>query len=237
MHTPATVTDVVYWGALVLTGIGSSEDSRPGVRMVPSLRRWTVPMRHGALSVSGGQMVDSFAARFEQLRSRRDELLAWLTKRQQRRYECRHQQRHPVRYTQSDGRQVAREQCRACGHLGRALPLRALPPLEALPPVDDARLLRGLGYTWSYPDLRRAFTARYSARFGRLYTAYLESAEWAEKRRLVLRSAAGRCAGCHRVRALEVHHTTYSHIGAELLYQLIALCRECHSRTHYREVA
>lgn len=83
-------------------------------------------------------MVDSFAARFEQLRSRRDELLAWLTKRQQRRYECRHPQRHPVRYTQSDGRQVAREQCRACGHLGRALPLRALPPLEALPPVDDA---------------------------------------------------------------------------------------------------
>ena len=42
----------------------------------------------------------------------------------------------------------------------------------------------------------------------------------------------GVCEACGEVRATEVHHLTYKHIGSEFLWELVAICRACHERYH-----
>src|SRR5262249_17294921 len=67
------------------------------------------------------------------------------------------------------------------------------------------------------------------------YESYLSSPEWDDRRALVLKRARGICEGCGQVPATEVHHLTYSHVGNELLWQLVAVCRRCHARVHNPE--
>lgn len=61
--------------------------------------------------------------------------------------------------------------------------------------------------------------------------AYLDSPEWAERRRLVLDRDEHRCQarleGCLG-RASQVHHLTYAHCQLEPLFDLVAVCRLCH---------
>jgi 5-methylcytosine-specific restriction endonuclease McrA len=64
------------------------------------------------------------------------------------------------------------------------------------------------------------------------YGAYLSSEEWAERRRLVLERAGLICQGCRRARATQVHHLTYVHVGEEFLWELAAICNDCHERLH-----
>lgn len=65
-----------------------------------------------------------------------------------------------------------------------------------------------------------------------LYADYLKSQEWADRRERVLRRAGYRCEGCQDRPANEVHHLTYDHWGNEFLFELVAMCGECHSRWH-----
>jgi 5-methylcytosine-specific restriction endonuclease McrA len=64
------------------------------------------------------------------------------------------------------------------------------------------------------------------------YGKYLPSKEWKEKRRLVMLRSQGICEGCRRQPASEVHHLTYQNVGDEFLFQLAALCHQCHDRLH-----
>jgi hypothetical protein len=68
--------------------------------------------------------------------------------------------------------------------------------------------------------------------FKRKYDIYLESPEWREKRAVVLKRANGVCEGCLLRKATQVHHTTYDHFGDEFMFELIAICDECHKRLH-----
>lgn len=70
----------------------------------------------------------------------------------------------------------------------------------------------------------------------RRYTAYLESAEWHTKRRLVFKRCSGMCEGCGMRPAAEVHHLTYEHVFNEFLWELTAVCVPCHERAHRRDV-
>jgi 5-methylcytosine-specific restriction endonuclease McrA len=70
--------------------------------------------------------------------------------------------------------------------------------------------------------------AEYRAR----YHAYLETPQWREKSQLVISRAGGVCQGCGKARATQAHHLTYEHIGNELLWELVAVCRPCHERAH-----
>lgn len=66
----------------------------------------------------------------------------------------------------------------------------------------------------------------------RNYNAYLESDAWKAKRILVFKRAGGICEGCGEAPATQVHHQTYAHVGNEFLFELVALCDECHNRLH-----
>lgn len=64
------------------------------------------------------------------------------------------------------------------------------------------------------------------------YEAYLKTQEWSDKRQRVLVRDNFLCQGCLINRATQVHHTTYSHLGKELFFQLISLCDDCHKNIH-----
>lgn len=69
------------------------------------------------------------------------------------------------------------------------------------------------------------------------YNLYLASDAWKRRRALVLQRAAGSCEGCGVAAAAEVHHLTYANAGAEFLFELVAMCADCHQRFHAAEEA
>lgn len=64
------------------------------------------------------------------------------------------------------------------------------------------------------------------------YAEYLQSEDWWERRTLVVERANGRCEGCRKAEAVDVHHLSYEHVTAEFLFELVALCAACHERIH-----
>lgn len=72
-----------------------------------------------------------------------------------------------------------------------------------------------------------------SAKWWRRYTLYLEhDPGWKRRRALVLKRSGGMCEGCGEKPATQVHHTdyrTYNAIGREMLWELRAICDECHA--------
>lgn len=64
------------------------------------------------------------------------------------------------------------------------------------------------------------------------YSDYLNSPEWKAKRRKVIERAKGICEGCGINATEEVHHLTYARAGREMLFDLVALCVECHHAIH-----
>lgn len=67
------------------------------------------------------------------------------------------------------------------------------------------------------------------------YDAYLETPEWLALRDLVLDRSDGVCEGCGLQRAVQVHHVTYEHVFHEFLWELRAVCLDCHKRIHDEE--
>lgn len=66
------------------------------------------------------------------------------------------------------------------------------------------------------------------------YADYLQTAEWQELRRSMVRAAGFRCQWCSTNRQrLDVHHKTYERRGRELRDDLIVLCGECHRQHHF----
>jgi hypothetical protein len=64
----------------------------------------------------------------------------------------------------------------------------------------------------------------------RRYHAYMQSAEWKRKRMLVLKREDFWCESCRERPATTAHHLTYAHVGHEPLFELKAICGECHKQ-------
>jgi 5-methylcytosine-specific restriction endonuclease McrA len=64
------------------------------------------------------------------------------------------------------------------------------------------------------------------------YSEYLRTEQWQSKRRLVFQRAKNLCEGCRCAQATEVHHVSYEHFKDELLFELVALCFDCHRKVH-----
>lgn len=61
---------------------------------------------------------------------------------------------------------------------------------------------------------------------------YLNSPQWASKRKLALARAHYHCEMCHAETNLHVHHITYRNLYNELPSDIIALCPSCHTLVH-----
>jgi hypothetical protein len=128
-----------------------------------------------------------------------------------------------------------RPQCLACGELvGQVIAKTKLPP--NVPPVN-----KGLweAYRIRRKNERDEIIQRHirkqknsSTEWRAKYNAYLNSPDWRAKRAAVLKRAGGICEGCGSRPATQAHHRTYSHVFEEFLFELVALCDECHDRIH-----
>lgn len=67
------------------------------------------------------------------------------------------------------------------------------------------------------------------------YNEYLRSPAWRDRAALVKKRAGGICEGCGTRPAAQVHHVTYKHVGNEFLWELRAICNNCHERIHGEE--
>jgi 5-methylcytosine-specific restriction endonuclease McrA len=74
--------------------------------------------------------------------------------------------------------------------------------------------------------------AKSRAEWRSLYRQYLATPHWQARRQHVMQRCNGICEGCRERSAREVHHLTYQHVGEELLFELVALCDDCHDRVH-----
>ena len=94
----------------------------------------------------------------------------------------------------------------------------------------------GQGLWQSYDEQHRADLCIRKARIAELrkmpFTEYRLTKEWRARRSRVLLRAGNRCELCNASGLLDVHHRTYDRYGDELLSDLIALCRPCHSKYH-----
>jgi len=87
-------------------------------------------------------------------------------------------------------------------------------------------------------DLDQTFEDTWKTRSDRLgglsYAKYLESQEWREVRaKAAKRPHYQACWHFGSTEGLEIHHRSYKWIGTKhAMRGLVALCRECHQRTH-----
>lgn len=146
-------------------------------------------------------------------------------------FDCKHLHQNIVRRTLRGGSTAIVRQCADCGD--------ALPnPIkkssiggneESLPQFDGC-----LGEAWRDARQREVAEAleffRTAAKAS--HREYLKSAVWARKRAAVMKRANGICEGCLEAPATAVHHLDYSHLGDELLWELVAVCDSCHGRAH-----
>lgn len=64
------------------------------------------------------------------------------------------------------------------------------------------------------------------------YAEYLNSPAWALLRNKVVERCGDVCEGCRSAPVDDVHHLTYQHIYQEFAFELVGLCRSCHTRWH-----
>lgn len=151
--------------------------------------------------------------------------------------QCLHDRSRIVRYQTQGGGAQARKQCLECGDVFGS----AVRAVGSYPNWDS-----GLLVMWIERRIaqRKAVFARHESLQTvdlidkrEQHAAYLQSQTWRIKRKRVLERCGGACEGCRDQRATQVHHLTYKHWGRELLFELVALCDECHAVCHEDRVA
>lgn len=152
--------------------------------------------------------------------------------------ECQHLQSEVRWRLQSNGVRIYQRQCLCC-HQVVGTAVKHSEVKGEVPPFDveareaywrnhcDANLRR-------LDDERAQRLEEYRAR----YRDYLQTAKWARKRSAVLKRDCFVCQaaieGCTH-NATDVHHKTYANVFDEPLFDLIAVCRNCHERLHEKE--
>ena len=143
-------------------------------------------------------------------------------------WECEHKA-HELRTRRIVGGGIQyRQQCLRCGQsVGNAV---SHAQVQVLPPEWDELLHP------KWQESRRALSEQRRLKDSQSrrdeYQRYLATPQWRARRDKVLQREGFVCQGCLSARATEVHHKNYEHIGAELLFDLVAVCAECHRRAH-----
>lgn len=150
--------------------------------------------------------------------------------------ECNHSDLKLCIYKDAAGNTHFRRQCQSCGEMkGTAVARNA---------VGDAQLTEhrpnlNAEYEGARQRERDAIVQKHiriqkakSGAFSKAYADHLASEKWQRIRRKVLERAKNLCEGCLERAATQVHHKSYDHLGEEFMFELLALCQECHERLH-----
>ncbi len=141
---------------------------------------------------------------------------------------CEHKSTEVRRRTYANGTKVACRQCLICGNSQGCVPKNKV-ILYSLPEWDET-----ISERWRERAQTRYDSQRESERreFFDWYNQYLLTPEWQSLRRRVLLRSGGLCEGCRLRPAVQVHHLTYERVGKEMLFDLAAVCLECHEKIH-----
>jgi hypothetical protein len=136
-------------------------------------------------------------------------------------------------------RQVAggqRQYLRQCVHCGERLwpPVpRATVNCAMVRPFDEgAEGRRRDQRRAAYERLRDAERTRERAEWFACHDRYLQTPQWQRLRVAVLERAHHWCEGCGQRRATIAHHLHYQRWQREMLFDLVAVCDECHRQIH-----
>ena len=130
------------------------------------------------------------------------------------------------------GSQSYVRQCIQCGKTSQ--PVKATVALAELNGHVATKYDNELESNWYTRKSKEYGEARKRYRKKRVdsYGDYLSSDIWKKKRNKVMERANGICEGCGDSPAVEVHHISYEHVEHEFLFELVAVCSECHDRIH-----
>ena len=150
--------------------------------------------------------------------------------------QCLHPQTEARKMRTNGGGIQVRDQCLVCGvSRGNALKQSDF-KMDDLPWWDD-----DLKEEYRHQEEQEREYARreavslnqhHEALWWREYNEYLRTPQWRALRQRVIRRDGGRCQGCGEQEAVDVHHKTYAHVGAEFMFELESVCRDCHKRLH-----
>ena len=152
---------------------------------------------------------------------------------------CRHQSTVVARFLCEGGVTHYADWCPVCEtRTSQWLSKKIVVPaqMEAAPTIDlvERRAVASQEYAARVASRERDEHPERSAE----YHEYLDGPQWRERRELVMARSGGLCEGCRKHPAENVHHLgaarggPYEHIYHEFLFELVALCRDCHKRWH-----
>lgn len=147
---------------------------------------------------------------------------------------CGHERTELRVLTKSNGSTEVRRQCQRCGGMVEAVKKRALAVgvLDRLPAWDEALRRRWQDTVDGARQLAfRQVRDAERATWFKDHDAYLRTPRWRELRQRVLDRDGWLCQEC-LAPAEHIHHLTYAHHGDERLYELVALCFDCHDAAH-----
>ncbi len=149
---------------------------------------------------------------------------------------------HHIRYKENKvGQRSFWRQCHNCGKGLGQVPRRDIAVsqvMQARPYDTDREKERSRAILKEAQERYRTEYERATTPqgFWQRYDAYINSPRWRVVREKVMRRAGGVCEGCAEHPAEHVHHLTYDRLGAEMLFDLVAVCRACHGRIHKRSI-
>ncbi len=137
--------------------------------------------------------------------------------------------------TQKNNVRVLVKQCLECGHSAGGVSKKNRDLSRYKPFDDEFRKRRQEEASEFYEERRRQWLAEHdkkSAEWRLRYEQHINSMKWKAIREKVLARDCFTCRGCGVKRAQQVHHLTYDHLGNELLFELVAVCIDCHRIIH-----
>ena len=153
-------------------------------------------------------------------------------------FACEHLRSSIALKITATGRQRYLIQCRDCGQEVRPLKKATLSKTEMARAIPYDKELRDRNRERFYArlrELREESLSREQDEWFAWYSEYLDSPEWRSRRKRVLERARGQCEGCGLRPATQVHHLHYRRAGREMLFDLVAVCEECHGDIHSDE--
>ena len=150
---------------------------------------------------------------------------------------CSHQF-EPIRLVTRNGSQQLKYECTLCGVRSQPVSRSDMPmnhqAQARLITIEEQQYAAEVAIRERQQRIRELDEKRERERaeWRAKYNAYMGSEQWKHKRRKVMERDNYTCRGCGENRATEIHHSTYKHLGRELLFELVAVCRKCHEIVH-----
>jgi len=136
--------------------------------------------------------------------------------------------------TYRDGRKALFEQCVDCG-AAHGSAIKRTPELESKGQIKswaEAKAFDMDAFSRIRSALERERRDYLSKTAQKEHIAYIDSDDWKQMRKKVLKRDNYLCQGCLTAKATEVHHMTYQHWKEEFAWELYSVCRACHERYH-----